>query len=244
MNNELDKSLIKSSLNPAYRMSNYVQTDYHVLAYQCAEDIIKEPGTNSMNPWILIGRKGAGKTHIIQAIGNEILELKQNAKVLYLTASDYENLYLDAVKKNQLHAFKKHCYSQDVLIVDDLQNISSQETLDMLIKVKKNLIKKRKQLIFATDSYDIIPAFPEQRLFTNKNCFGCCFDDWSVWDVRQIIDNLSEDMPDKYKDFLARIMIDDIGALKEALSVINAMPNPDYEAMVNSITARFLSSRG
>ena len=65
-----------------------------------------------------------------------------------------------------------------------------------------------------------------------------------MWDVRQIIDNLSEDMPDKYKDFLARIMIDDIGALKEALSVINAIPNPDYEAMVNSITARFLSSRG
>lgn len=244
MNNELDKSLIKSSLNPAYRMSNYVQTDYHVLAYQCAEDIIKEPGTNPMNPWILIGRKGAGKTHIIQAIGNEILEMKQNAKVLYLTASDFENLYLDAVKKNQLHAFKKHCYSLDVLIVDDLQNITCQETLEMLLKVKKNLIKKRKQLIFATDSYDIIPAFPEQRLFTNKNCFGCWFDDWSVWDVRQIIDNLSEDMPDKYKDFLARIMIDDIGALKEALSVINAIPNPDYEAMVNSITARFLSSRG
>ncbi len=244
MNNEQDKSLIKSSLNPAYRMSNYVQTDYHVLAYQCAEDIIKEPGTNPMNPWILIGRKGAGKTHIIQAIGNKILEMKQNAKVLYLTASDFENLYLDAVKKNQLHAFKKHCYSLDVLIVDDLQNITCQETLEMLLKVKNNLIKKRKQLIFATDSYDIIPAFPEQRLFTNKNCFGCWFDDWSVWDVRQIIDNLSEDMPDKYKDFLARIMIDDIGALKEALSVINAIPNPDYEAMVNSITARFLSSRG
>ena len=244
MNNELDKSLIKSSLNPAYRMSNYVQTDYHDLAYQCAEDIIKEPGTNPKNPWILIGRKGAGKTHIIQAIGNEILEMKQNAKVLYLTASDFENLYLDAVKKNQLHAFKKHCYSLDVLIVDDLQNITCQETLEMLLKVKKNLIKKRKQLIFATDSYDIIPAFPKQRLFTNKNCFGCWFDDWSVWDVRQIIDNLSEDMPDKYKDFLARIMIDDIGALKEALSVINAIPNPDYEAMVNSITARFLSSRG
>ena len=51
-------------------------------------------------------------------------------------------------------------------------------------------------------------------------------------------------MPDKYNDLLARIMIDDIGTLKETLSVINATPNPDYEAMVNSITARFLSSRG
>ena len=244
MNYELYKSLIKSSLNPAYRMSNYVQTDYLVLVYQCAEEIIKEPGTNSMNPWILIGRKGAGKTHIIHAIGYEILEMKQNAKVLYLTASDFENLYLDAVKNNLLHAFKKHCYGLDVLIVDDLQDLSSRDSLEMLLKVKKNLIKKRKQLIFATDSYDIIPAFPEQRLFTNMNCFGCWFDDWSVWDVRQIIDNLSEDMPDKYKDLLARIMIDDIGALKEALSVINATPNPDYEAMVNSITARFLSSRG
>ena len=184
------------------------------------------------------------KTHIIHAIGNEILAAEPNTNVQYLSASDFSLLYFDAVKREQLAAFKKYFYSLNILIVDDLQDLSSRDSLEMLLKVKKNLIKKRKQLIFATDSYDIIPAFPEHRLFTNKNCFGCWFDDWSVWDARQIIDNLSEDMPEKYKDLLARIMIDDIGALKEALSVINATPNPDYEAMVNSITARFLSSRG
>lgn len=242
MNYELDKSLIKSSLNPAYRMSNYVQTDYHSLAYHWAEEIIKNPGA-STNPWLLIGRKGAGKTHLIQAVGNEILELEPNTNVLYLSESDFENLYIDAVNNEQLPAFKKHFYCLDVLIVDDLQDMSNRDALEMLIKVKRNLFKKHKQLIFATDSYDIIPAFPKQRIFTNKNCSGCWFDDWSVWDTRQIIDELSGDMPDKYKDFLARIMIDDFGALKEVLSVINATPDPDYEAMVNSITARFLSSR-
>lgn len=51
-------------------------------------------------------------------------------------------------------------------------------------------------------------------------------------------------MPDKYKDYLARIMFDDIGALKKVLTVINASADPDYEAMVKSLTASFLSSRG
>ena len=142
MNYELNKSLIKSSLNPAYRMSNYVQTDYHVLAYQCAEEIIKEPGTNSMNPWILIGRKGAGKTHIIHAIGNEILAAEPNTNVQYLSASDFSLLYFDAVKREKLAAFKKYFYSLNILIVDDLQDLSSQDSLEMLLKVLKKLIKK------------------------------------------------------------------------------------------------------
>lgn len=244
MKYELDKSLIKSSLNPAYRMSNYVQTDYHSLACTCAEEIIKAHGTTCMNPLLLIGQKSVGKTHILQAIANEIIENEPQTSVQYMTADDFNNLLQDAKEKNQLPSFISFFHNIDVLIIDDLQTLKSPEAQDMLVKVTNYLFENHKQIVFASKNDDLGHDFPDRLIKGKEHSLGLWLDDWHVWDMRDIIDALAKNFPDNFKDFLARILIDDIGTLKETISSVLSTSSPNYEDIAKDVTIRFLRSRG
>lgn len=140
----------KSGLNPRYTFSNFIVGSSNDLAYAACQAVSKLPGTK-YNPLFLYGGVGLGKTHIMQAVGNEIVRSKKDAKVLYINSETFVNEFLDSIR------FKKKGFSDkyrnvDVLIVDDMQFIAGKEkTQEEFFHTFNALHQANKQIIISSD---------------------------------------------------------------------------------------------
>ena len=113
------------NLNPRYNFTNFIVGSSNDLAYAACQAVANNPGTK-YNPLYLYGGAGLGKTHLMQAVGNEIIRKQPSARVLYTTTETFVNEFLDSIR------FKKKGFSEkyrnvDVLIVDDMQFIAGKE---------------------------------------------------------------------------------------------------------------------
>jgi chromosomal replication initiator protein len=113
--------------------------------------IAKNPG-KAYNPFFLYGGVGLGKTHLIQAIGNYIHQ-NSNSKITYITAEDFLNEYVDAIRENKMPAFRNKFRRVDVLLIDDIHYIQGDRpgVQDELFLTFDSLQNERKQLIFTCD---------------------------------------------------------------------------------------------
>ena len=116
---------IDSQLNPTYNFENYCVGDSNKLAHSIAEFIADNPQKNDFNPFFLYGCTGVGKTHLIQAIGIRVKEKMPNSRVLYITSRIFENQYGTAVNKKKINDFINFYQSIDVLLIDDIQELSA-----------------------------------------------------------------------------------------------------------------------
>ena len=91
----MDKIKIKPRLKQDYQLSNYCPTEGNYIAVQAAKTVISEWGKSWFNPLLLLGPTGCGKTHLLHAIGNEILKNSPDICVLYVCALEYKNMYMD-----------------------------------------------------------------------------------------------------------------------------------------------------
>lgn len=115
---------IDPQLNATYNFENYCVGDSNKLPYTIAEYIGNNPGKTDFNPFFLYGATGVGKTHLIQAIGIRVRERFPKARVLYLTSRIFENQYGKAVRDKQINDFINFYQSIDVLLLDDIQELS------------------------------------------------------------------------------------------------------------------------
>jgi len=139
-----------SGLNPRYQLENFIVGGCNDLAYAASEAVAAHPGTR-YNPIFIYGGVGLGKTHLIQAIGNEVVNKNPDMKVLYLTAEDFVNDFLDHIK-NKKPGFENRYRSVDVLIVDDIQFIAGKEaTQDAFFHTFNALHQKNKQVVLSCD---------------------------------------------------------------------------------------------
>ncbi|MBQ3293081.1 chromosomal replication initiator protein DnaA [Candidatus Saccharibacteria bacterium] len=141
----------KTGLNSKYTIDNFVVGSNNDLALAAAKSIIDNPGT-SYNPFFLYGGSGLGKTHLVQAIGNEIIKKHPDFKVLYTPISDFYADFVDSVMKGKGKDFNNKFRSLDVLIIDDFQLIVNKEkSQEEFFNIFNNLHQLDKQIIVTSD---------------------------------------------------------------------------------------------
>ena len=150
-NNSLSKSSLTSNgLNPRYTFSNFIVGSSNDLAYAACQAVATNPGTK-YNPLFLYGGVGLGKTHLMQAVGNEIAKHNPDARILYINIETFVTEFLESIR------FKKKGFSDkyrnvDVLIVDDMQFIAGKEkTQEEFFHTFNALHQSNKQVIISSD---------------------------------------------------------------------------------------------
>ncbi len=144
------KKLNPGNLNPRYTFDNFIVGSSNDLAHAACQAVATNPGTK-YNPLYLYGSAGLGKTHLMQAVGNEILRRQPSARVLYTTIETFYKDYLESVR------FKKQGYADkyrnvDVLIVDDMQFIAGKEkSQEEFFHTFNELHQNDKQIIISSD---------------------------------------------------------------------------------------------
>ena len=141
-----------SQLNAFYTFETFVQGDSNKLARTVALSIAAQPGRSSFNPMFIYGGSGVGKTHLANAIGNEVRRLLPQKRVLYVSANTFQLQYQDAAAHNHIPDFLLFYQTIDVLIVDDIQYIAGKRaTQDTFFHIFNYLQQSGKQIILTSD---------------------------------------------------------------------------------------------
>lgn len=153
----------ETGLNPKYRLDNYIVGSNNDLAVSAAHNIIENPGTR-YNPYFIYGGPGLGKTHLIQAIGNEILVKHPEMRVLYVTIEEFYHDFVEAMRK-KIDGFAEKYRKVDVLIVDDFQFIVGKEkSQEEFFHTFNELHQHNKQIIVSSDRLPSQIASVDDRL--------------------------------------------------------------------------------
>lgn len=143
---------IDPQLNEFLNFENYCVGESNRLPFTIAEYIANNPGKHDFNPFFLYGDVGVGKTHLIQAIGIRVKERNPRAKVLFITLRHFQNLLAEATIKKQVPSFLNWFQQLDMLLIDDLQELSHKDgTANVLFPIFNHLHQNGKALIFTCD---------------------------------------------------------------------------------------------
>jgi len=138
-----------SSLNPVYTFHNFIVGGSNELAHAAALNVAKEPGTR-YNPLFVYGGVGLGKTHLIQAVGNNLAN--EDYTVCYVSSDTFISEFTRSIRQGDINAFKKKYRSLDVLIIDDIQFIGGKEkTQEEVFNTFNELYSHDKQIILTSD---------------------------------------------------------------------------------------------
>jgi chromosomal replication initiator protein len=155
---------IEVSLNQKYAFSNFIVGKQNELAHAAAQAVASQPG-GVYNPLFLYGGVGLGKTHLLQAVGNEIGKQNPKAKILYVTSEKFTNDYINAIRTNRTREFKDLYRTVDVLLVDDIQFITGKEgTQEEFFHTFNALHQNNKQVVLTSDRPPKAIPDLEQRL--------------------------------------------------------------------------------
>ncbi len=153
----------ETNLNPRYSFSNFVVGPCNELAHAAAIAVSKNPG-QVYNPLFIYGGVGLGKTHLLQAIGNEIVKNSKNKKVKYLQTEKFVSEVISAIRNHQIENLKTTYQEVDVLIIDDVQFLAGKEkTQEEFFYIFNSLYEKNKQIVLSSDrSPKAIPTLTER----------------------------------------------------------------------------------
>jgi chromosomal replication initiator protein len=162
----LHKKSDDSGLNPSFNFSNYVTGRANQLARAAAIQVAENPGT-AYNPLFIYGGVGLGKTHLLQAIGNELRIHKPDAKIRYLHAERYVSDVVKAYEHKAFDEFKRQYHSLDLLLIDDIQFFAKKtRTQEEFFYAFNSLIEAKKQIVITCDTYPKEIADVDERLRT------------------------------------------------------------------------------
>lgn len=154
----------EDNLNPRYTFESFIIGSFNELAHAASQAIIKDPG-NVYNPLFIHGGTGLGKTHLIQAIGNEIKKNNPKKKIFYVTSEKFSIDYINSLQVNKVNRFKEKYRKYDVFIMDDAQFLSNKEkTQEELFHLFNSLYEQNKQIIFSSDKHPNYIPNMEDRL--------------------------------------------------------------------------------
>ncbi len=139
------------SLNGKYCFETFIVGKQNELAHACAQAVSNQPGS-TYNPLYIYGGVGLGKTHLLQAIGNELLRKNPGIKILYVTCERFTNDYVSSLRMGKINDFKNRYRTVDVLLVDDIQFMGGKEaTQEEFFHMFNQLFQNNKQLVFSSD---------------------------------------------------------------------------------------------
>lgn len=138
-------------LNPKYTFGSFVVGPSNQFAHAAAQRVAENPGT-SYNPLFLYGGVGLGKTHLMNAIGNVIVDHNPNVVVHYVSAEQFVNEVVTALRHERMGEFKEKYRNADVLLVDDIQFIAGKTTTqEEFFHTFNALYSKQKQIVISSD---------------------------------------------------------------------------------------------
>ena len=143
----------KDNLNPRYTFDSFIVGTFNELSNVAAQTIIKKQGV-VYNPLFIYGKTGYGKTHLIQAVGNEIKNKYSNKRVFYITSEKFSVDCVNSIQQNKVNLFKEKYRKYDILIMDDIQFLSRKErTQEELFHLFNYFYDNNKQIIFSSDRH-------------------------------------------------------------------------------------------
>ncbi|TCB74789.1 chromosomal replication initiator protein DnaA [Acinetobacter sp. ANC 4173] len=144
----------KRLLNPLFTFSLFVEGRSNQMAAETCRKVLTQLGASQHNPLFLYGPTGLGKTHLMQAVGNALLQAKPNARVMYMTAESFVQDFVSSLQQGKVEEFKKNCRSLDLLLVDDIHLLAGKEaSLVEFFYTFNALLDESKQIILTSDRY-------------------------------------------------------------------------------------------
>tara|TARA_B100000902_G_C27302559_1_gene913667 strand:- start:1147 stop:2496 length:1350 start_codon:yes stop_codon:yes gene_type:complete len=143
-----------SKLNNRYIFKSFVEGKGNQFAKAAASSVADSPGQTPFNPLLIYSRPGLGKTHLLQSIGNHILQIQPQTKVVYVTSEKFMLDFISAIQNNKSTVFAKSYRDVDVLLLDDVQFFQTKEqTQEQFFHLFNELFQQGKQIVLTTDRH-------------------------------------------------------------------------------------------
>ncbi|MEX1116769.1 MAG: chromosomal replication initiator protein DnaA [Akkermansiaceae bacterium] len=166
----LDKRTKSAGLNPAHTFASFVVGANSQFAHAACEAVAKKSGIG-YNPLFIYGGPGLGKTHLMQAIGHELLRRQPGSRVVYLTCEKFTNEFIDAVRRGDIEKFRRRYRSSDVLLIDDVQFLAGKErSQEEFFHTFNTLLDGRNQVVLTCDRPACEIKSLEPRLISRFEC--------------------------------------------------------------------------
>lgn len=220
-----DTNIIRhsSNLNPRYTFENFVVGNSNSYAFAAAENVVNFPAQNN-NPLFLYGKSGLGKTHLMQAIGNEVLKRNPDMCVLYVTSEQFMNDMVNCLKEKKMEIFRQRYRDVDMLLVDDVQFIEGRDgTQEEFFHTFNDLHMKNKQIVLTSDRKPKELITLEERLRTRFE-WGLTIDvvlpdyETRVAILRKKAESLNINIKNEICEYIAERINSNIRELEGALS--------------------------
>ncbi len=215
----------QTNLNPRYTFDSFVVGSFNELAHAAAQAVIRKPGI-AYNPLFIYGPTGLGKTHLTQAVGNHFKAMAPDRKVYYATSEKFSMDYVSSMQAGKVHLFKEKYRQYDLLIMDDVQFLSTREkTKEEFFHIFNYLHDSNKQLVFSSDQHPNVIQNIEDRL---KSRFSAGMivsvtkpdKESRLAIVRTKAANQNFDLSDEVVDYIADTIEGNIRELEGALNTL------------------------
>lgn len=219
----------ESNLNYHYTFENFVVGGGNRLAYNIALAVSEDPGSR-YNPLFIYGGSGLGKTHLMQAIGNQIHSENPNKRILYVTCEDFVNDFISNLSKNNMTKFRNKYRDIDILLVDDIQFLAKKEAMqEEFFHTFNHLYQNGKQLVLTCDTQPSEISKLTDRLRTRFE-WGIMVDitvpdletRMAILQRKLTADNMIEDVPNNVIEYIAAQFDSNIRELEGGLSRVVA----------------------
>lgn len=224
-------------LEENYTFEEFVQGPSNSWAFASAKGVANNPGQKSNNPLFIHGGTGLGKTHLMQAIGNELKKTNPSLSVCYLTTETFLNEYVNSVQQKGMDSFREKYRAVDVLLLDDIQFLQRGKLFqEEFFNTFNDLISKHKQIVMTSDvAPQNLPAL-EKRLISRFEGGLVQEIEAPAYETRLAIlkkksENLVPSIPMKTLEFLADNIKSHVRAMEGALSkvYVSLCSNPAQE---------------
>ncbi len=168
---DIDKRLKTAGLNPQFAFDRFVVGHNNEFAHAACAAVAEKRGGAVYNPLFIHGGSGLGKTHLMQAIGQQLMNDNPSARVVYLTCEKFTNEFIDMVRKGSLENFRKKYRRADILLIDDIQFLAGKErSQEEFFHTFNTLLDLQSQIVLTSDRPASEIKNVEPRLISRFEC--------------------------------------------------------------------------
>ncbi len=235
-----------SQLNRRYTFKNFVEGRGNQFAKAAASSVADSPGQTPFNPLLIYSTPGLGKTHLLQAIGNHILQHSKETRVVYVTSEKFMLDFISSIQNNKSTDFAKSYRNNDVLLLDDVQFFQTKEqTQEQFFHLFNDLFQQGKQIVLTTDRHPNELTQLKQRLVSR-------FQSGLIVDIQPpdletrmaILMNKSKnenlDIPYEVTEFIASSIKADIRSMEGALVKLLALASLKKEDITIDLSRKVI----
>ena len=247
-----EKAMQRAQLNPKYTFDTFVVGSHNRLAEAVGRAGSKELGT-LYNPIFFYGNTGVGKTHLMQAMGNEVIKNDPTKQVVYVSIEQFLNEMIASIRSKKEQDFREKYRKVDLLIIDDIQFVETYpKTQEALFHTFNTLYQANKQIVLAADR-------PPSEIKNLTDRLRSRFEGGMVADIgvpdyetrmailQQVLEDKGVTIPNEYLDLIAKNIESNVreleGALNKILSLIRLGEIPTYEEAAKILQVDIASKR-